>query len=565
MRLSVVFSGLLIAVVAADPVRHPEPDMPSGWRKVDSAEVPDSHVVTLHLSLKQQNLDKLKQVALSVSDPKNAKYGHYLSGAEVNALTAPQAEHIQAVEQWLQKSSIPFSMAAGGSVIEAHLTASAAGELLQTKFHHANNNETKQDVVRAGEYWLPSEVDDAVAAVYGMHGLPLPPRVALDSPNSSAGQPATVTPAVLEETYNVSGVVASGSTKNRQAVAEFQGQTMQPADLAQFFKQYVSSSKADTIYKFEGDKGVGMAGVEASLDVDYIMGVAPGVLTEFWYQKGMDFCGDLANWTSTIISTPQPPLVHSVSYGWQGDLNGIGCSKAHTDDVDTNLAKLASMGITIILASGDSGSGYQRQFLQKPKLWPSWPASSQWVTAVGATRFIDQKVGQLEMASDQFGSGGGFSTMFDAFDQQKDAVAQYLKIAKDLPPTGSYPPGGRATPDVSVLGEGFQVVASGHVSPVGGTSASAPTFAGLVSLLNEARIKAGKPAMGYLNPFLYQNADAFRDVTVGTNAIGRGTGPIKYGFTCAPGWDPATGLGTPNFSKLLSKALASSTSSALFI
>lgn len=74
--------------------------------------------------------------------------------------------------------------------------------------------------------------------------------------------------------------------------------------------------------------------------------------------------------------------------------------------------------------------------------------------------------------------------------------------------------------------------------------------------MNEARTKAGKPAMGYLNPFLYQNAAAFRDVTIGTNAIGRGTGPLPYGFPCAPGWDPATGLGTPNFEKLLGIAMS---------
>jgi tripeptidyl-peptidase-1 len=100
------------------------------------------------------------------------------------------------------------------------------------------------------------------------------------------------------------------------------------------------------------------------------------------------------------------------------------------------------------------------------------------------------------------------------------------------------------------------VVQNGNVLSVGGTSASTPTFAGFVSILNEARQKAGKPAMGYLNPFLYQNQAAFRDVTVGTNAIGRSTGPIAYGYPCAPGWDPATGLGTPNFAKLLAQAMA---------
>merc|ERR1712151_1322284 len=87
-------------------------------------------------------------------------------------------------------------------------------------------------------------------------------------------------------------------------------------------------------------------------------------------------------------------------------------------------------------------------------------------------------------------------------------LKKYLSIAKDLPPAGSFPPTGRATPDVSALGEGFQVIAGGEVQSVGGTSASTPTLASIVGLLNEARIKAGKPAMGYLNPFLYQNADA---------------------------------------------------------
>ena len=112
-------------------------------------------------------------------------------------------------------------------------------------------------------------------------------------------------------------------------------------------------------------------------------------------------------------------------------------------------------------------------------------------------------------------------------------------------------PLGRATPDVSALGEGYQVYLRGKPNAVGGTSASAPTFAGLVSLLNEARLQDGKAAMGFLNPFLYKNADAFFDVTKGTNAIGRGTGPIKYGFNCTKGWDPATGIGTPMFDKLL--------------
>lgn len=196
----------------------------------------------------------------------------------------------------------------------------------------------------------------------------------------------------------------------------------------------------------------------------------------------------------------------------------------------------------------------------KVQLWPSWPASSPYITAVGATRFVDHKVGNPEMATDQFGSGGGFSQQFDQTNAQwqADAVKHYVDNPPNdphYPPTGSFPPTGRATPDVSALGEGYQVVADGHVEAVGGTSASAPAFAGMVALLNEARAQKNKSPLGFLNPFLYQNADAFTDVTLGTNAIGRGNGPIKYGFNATAGWDPATGLGTPIFTKLLAAAL----------
>ena len=166
---------------------------------------------------------------------------------------------------------------------------------------------------------------------------------------------------------------------------------------------------------------------------------------------------------------------------------------------------------------------------------------------------------------------------------QASAVAKYVSMGPTLE---GFPPLGRATPDISALGEGYQVYVSGKVESVGGTSASSPALAGYVSLLNEARFKAGKPQMGFFNPFAYQvqtpnppsplsfplvlssphillhpflpfaqNPDAFTDVTRGTNAISRMGGKLKYGYAAAPGWDAATGLGSPRFDKLLAAAL----------
>jgi hypothetical protein len=470
------------------------------------------------------------------------------------------------------------------------------------------------------------------------------------------------------------------------------------------------------VYKFVGDPGEGNPGVEASLDIQYIMGVAPGVKTEFWYFASNDFCGDLKNWTSMLLSNDDVPLVTSVSYGWQGDLKQIGCKESDVADVDIDFSKLAAKGITIIFASGDSGSGYQPPqatcspstgtkgiaydgdvltnypgvqdafqccyasganpwtFMQgaapsekycddgkyehgtlltgtksfeslvesaleccdfakdighnpmfkvvgwsfeqsnagrgnctlfktisgttskkgavslskappqlnttctafksvsstkkvqgatsyKPggkaetPLYPSWPASSPWVTAVGSTRFVDQKVGNEEMATDQFGSGGGFSSMFSAFKDQQDDIAAYFKVAPQLPPKDLFNATGRATPDVAALGEGFEVITGGHTQPVGGTSASAPTFAAVISLLNEQRLSSGKPALGYLNPWLYANPDILTDIVKGNNAIGRGTFDLPYGFNCTKGYDPVSGLGTPDYEKMLQSAM----------
>lgn len=109
----------------------------------------------------------------------------------------------------------------------------------------------------------------------------------------------------------------------------------------------------------------------------------------------------------------------------------------------------------------------------------------------------------------------------------------------------------RGFPDVSAIGDDVAIVFNGTTYSVGGTSASAPIFAGIVTLLNEARLAVNKTAVGFLNPTLYAHPEAFNDITIGNNA-GCGTD----GFNATPGWDPVTGLGTPNFEKLKAIYLA---------
>ena len=110
---------------------------------------------------------------------------------------------------------------------------------------------------------------------------------------------------------------------------------------------------------------------------------------------------------------------------------------------------------------------------------------------------------------------------------------------------------------------------NGRQAQSGGTSAAAPVWGGIVGLLNDARFRANKTSLGFLNPFLYKTgAAALNDITggaaVGCNGINGQTGQPVPGagivpgaaWNCTTGWDPATGLGTPDFGKLKTAVLA---------
>lgn len=150
-------------------------------------------------------------------------------------------------------------------------------------------------------------------------------------------------------------------------------------------------------------------------------------------------------------------------------------------------------------------------------------------------------------AVSRFGSGGGFSNYFELPSYQAKAVKHFMsKYAPNYGPNVYNDSGiARGFPDVSASGDYVVTVFNGSTISVGGTSASAPIVAGIITLLNEARLAKGKGPVGFLNPTFYKNPGAFNDITIGSNP-GCGTG----GFNATPGWDPVTGLGTPNFEKL---------------
>lgn len=150
-------------------------------------------------------------------------------------------------------------------------------------------------------------------------------------------------------------------------------------------------------------------------------------------------------------------------------------------------------------------------------------------------------------------SGGGFSNVFALLSYQASAVGEYLKDYAPPYSSAQYNNSGaaRGFPDISANGANYFVAIDGQNSLVYGTSASAPVVGSIFTLINEQLAAAGKNPVGFVNPVLYANPDVFNDITSGSNP-GCGTA----GFSAVPGWDPVTGLGTPNYEKLLGVFMA---------
>lgn len=223
---------------------------------------------------------------------------------------------------------------------------------------------------------------------------------------------------------------------------------------------------------------------------------------------------------------------------------------------DSSCAGVAGNGGQCIAADGTYNNGDSGRFN------PSFPGTCPYVTSVGATQVptgtnivVDLATGtQPEMACETvIFSGGGFSNVFPIPAYQEAAVSHYLSHYP--PPYGAdrYNNSGkvRAFPDVSANGANYAIAVAGEFSLVYGTSASSPTFGSIVTLINEERLKRGKKSVGFLNTVLYEHPQVLNDITKGGNQ-GCGT----PGFESQPGWDPVTGLGTPNFVKMLALFLS---------
>ena len=261
--------------------------------------------------------------------------------------------------------------------------------------------------------------------------------------------------------------------------------------------------------------------------------------------KGPENCGGFG--ATKVIST---------SYGY----NEADLTAPYEARQCNEYMKLGLQGTSFLFSSGDYGvAGNGGQCIAPNGSYndgtsgmfnPSFPPVCPYVTAVGATQVKPgASVTEPEEACETvIYSGGGFSNVFDLPAYQSAAVKSWF---------ANYPPPynaaqfnntqkSRGYPDISANGANYVIAIDGKFSLVFGTSASSPTVGSILTLINEARFALGKGSIGFINPTLYAHPGDLNDITVGGNQ-GCGT----PGFQSVKGWDPVTGLGTPNFPKML--------------
>jgi len=514
------------------------------------------------IAVKQRNLDQLDELFWAVSTPRNPRYRQHIKTLEEMAeLVGPSHKTINQILNWLESNgATDAEVTPVREFIKVKVTPAIAAKLFHIDYHRYVHESGAVVDISVGPYSVPQDIAELVDVVGGVVGFPdlHKPIGVRRNQDPSPNQNMSITPMVIRTRYNVTTI--GTNPKNSHAVAEFQGQYYSPSDLQQFWNSYVPFAPFEAVNKVIGVNVAGQPGIEASLDIQYLMGVAPNVTTYFYSMKNADFYSDLLVWIGEIAADPTAPWVHSVSYGSQGNYP----SDTLEARLNTEIQKLGARGISIIFASGDSGSACQSNAYSgcDCSFFPSFPAICPYVTSVGATRFLNGNSGP-EGAVFLFKSGGGFS--IDPFNQgsyQASVVDNYLtNSGVTMPESCAYNASGRATPDVSALGdEYYQVIVGGQDTPVGGTSASTPSFSAVITLLNDLLLNNGQSTLGFLNPFIYFAAGqpgAFFDVTIGDNQVQGCCSNGISGFNCAVGWDPVTGVGTPNYAVLSRLVLSS--------
>ena len=571
-------------------------------RIIKEDRVPPLQTHDVIFVIKQRNIDELTRILHDISDPESVNYGQHMSAIEIADLTRNPGSRSSVVKHLKASGASIVSETLYGEYVTARASIHVWEQMFNTEFYtyalHPFESAIKR-FVRAVEYSVPMVLDTHVTSVLNTVQMlqiqsPRPSKREFMSSNyQGAVFNGYVYPNILNAAYNIDSNI--GHPRATQAVYETINVSFSPSDLAQFQQLFALplipanrsiGGHASSSYCMKN----GGPCSEGDLDIQYIMAISQSPTT--YYYTDLYYYSDFL---MLLANTKNPPLVISFSYTWSYSL-----SPSEHDAFNVQAIKLSAMGVTLVAASGDTGANGGISDTSQCGYTPAFSSTSPYVLSIGATRVclrreytcnhchfhapsflylyvstmkvmllslavafsfrlyspsiqgIEINATEVVCASDTgggFTSGGGFSSYFGRPSWQSAAVSNYFSSLATAPYPG-YRVDGRGYPDLSAAGHNYVVVIGGGYFSTGGTSASTPVVAGMISLVNAARLRAGRSSVGWIHPILYASYKNFtKDITSGNNKCASGSVCCPQGFSAAPGWDPVTGLGVLNFKK----------------
>ncbi len=332
---------------------------------------------------------------------------------------------------------------------------------------------------------------------------------------------AGYTPAGIKEAYKATGLSQTGANTTTAIIIDTFPNT---SDLTTYWKDTNTPQSLSNITFIQASLGsLPAPSGEESIDTELSSALAPSSHVRVYATATLQNAAVDNGYEAIILDATNGVRIDQVSISLGECEASVSQSQALTDLYYHEI--LVSLGATVLVASGDSGS---EECGKSGGNVPSFDSTSPYVAAVGGTTLKLSKTGAATETA-WSGSGGGLSTLF---------VTPSYQASLKLP--------SRGVPDVAAVGDpetGVAIILNGNVEVFGGTSVATPIWAGFVALVNDARLSAGKSTLGLLNPLIYPllGSANFRDIKSGSNG----------GYSAKVGYDLVTGIGTPLMNQLL--------------
>jgi kumamolisin len=389
---------------------------------------------------------------------------------------------------------------------------------------------------RTGSLTIPADLESMVEGVFGLDNRPQAKthfRLRNKKPKATSQAAAvSYSPLQVAKAYGFpSGVNGAG-----QCIAVIElGGGYRPSDLSSFFSGLGISAPKVTAVSVDGGANSptgdssGPDG-EVELDIEVAGAIAPAAQIAAYFAPNTDQ-GFIDAVSAAVHDANLKPSIISIS--WGGPENSW--TQQSRNALNSACEDASTLGVTVLAASGDSGAS-DGSTDGAPTV--DFPAASPFVIGCGGTKLtisgaaIGSEQAWNELSANEGATGGGVSEFF--------ALPSYQQSAKvPKAPNGFV---GRGVPDVSGDADpetGYNVLVDGQQTVIGGTSAVAPLWAGLLALINQSL----GTNVGFVNPLLYSAKveTTFHDITSGSNG----------NYSAGPGWDACTGLGSPNGAALL--------------